>query len=809
MVQIPIEFLAQFDKSQKELAKFASQTDKSVSGIEKRFSTLTTVVGAVFGAAIIKKGFDATISGLKSVITEGAKYETEVTRLGQSLRITNEFSQQAVNRFIALGDEIERTTIFTGGQIAEQVALAKTYSLTNKETESLVKASVALAGATGKDLNTATTLLANSYSGQAGQLRKLVPEVANLTEEQLLSGAAIDIIAKKFANFAGAELNTFNGQIIRSAQNLENIQEAAGRAITEDGGIRQILKEYNAALVSFTELINENRAEIGEFISVVLNGFFTIGKVTSEVFRVFELGFRTIGLAGQAIIDTFKTAASAGEIVIKLLKGDFAGAAKIMANNFKETAAAANSIGDASTRYDKFGAAVDRVQERVADASAETKALQKSTNDLGKEFDSSADASKRFGQKLKGEFETLQKQIEETGAIPLETLSKKLESQIRLVNKALSLGVTNEKTAVDIIGKLRLKYEYEVGEERKRLADEEKKRYEELAAKLREITQNPLKVLVGNNDRGNRAGLSENQQRGVAAGGGALTTILGGAEGAKKLIGNVGTALGFAIAGPAGEVLGPILEQLSAGPEQVKAQIRAFAQAIPDLIQAIIESIPVVIEELANQAPLIIERLTDKAPEIIEALIEKAPSVMVALAKSAPKVTFALVSAMPKVIAKLLEGVPRFIERLVSGAGQFVARILEGAVMFVAKILEGAANFIGAIINGAGRFIEELVKGIGKALSGLGGGGIGGIIGGGSGGLGGLLTGGFAGSILGGGGGLGGAIRGIGRSFGFKTGEFGGVGAQAQVPTKVVLQIERRQLAEVMVDLNRLGYRTI
>ncbi len=801
-VQIPIEFLAKFEKSQAELNKFSQETSKAVSGLESKFSNLGKIVGVVFGAAIVKKGFDTALEGLAAVTKAGAEYETEVTRLGQSLRITNEFSEDAVASFLALGDEMQRNTKFTGGQIANQVALAKTYGLTNRETEKLIRASVDLAAATGDDLSTATEKLARTYSGQAGQLGKLVPQLQTLTEEQLLNGKAIDIVAKQYADFARGELSTFAGLQEKIAQNQEEVLEAFGRPITENGAVKGLLTEINNLLVNLTDYITENRDSISEFTTTAVNGFLTFLKVGNEVFRVFEMGFRTIALAGQAVLDIFQATAGVGFALRKALKGDLSGALEEITGQFKETKEAAQGLSDTSTRYDNLSASIDKIQERIVDVAANTKKVTEAAKDSAKGFDDAAKAGARFGRSLKADFEAVLSRIEQNVGDPIENLTAKLNADIKIINNAIKAGVTDEIKGAEYIKRLRLNTEKLISEERKKQIDAEEKRFERLKSRIREIINDPIRGALGENQRGNSLGLSAGQQIGVAGGIGSVNAILGGKEGARRLLGSAASAAGTALLGPAGEALGPLVQALSQGPDAVRQMVRDFAQAIPDLIEAIIDAIPVLIIELADQFPVIIERLADKAPEIIERLVEKAPDIIVALVKSSPMITLALVKGAAKFVAETVRGAGRFVQEILKGAGRFVEEIVRGAGRFIEEVIKGAGNVGKDLFGGVGDIGKSIGLGGGKDAIG---GGIGNLLGGG---------------LFGGGGGN--PLGDIGRSVLNPGNWFKGSAAQSYVgsptapamsggggrPAQIVLQVGRKQLAEVMLDINRLGYRT-
>ncbi len=149
------------------------------------------------------------------------------------------------------------------------------------------------------------------------------------------------------------------------------------------------------------------------------------------------------------------------------------------------------------------------------------------------------------------------------------------------------------------------------------------------------------------------------RNKGLGQVGGVFKAVLGGAQGASGLVSGAAGFAADAFLPGAGQIVGPLVAELSKGPEHVKKMVQEFAAAVPDLIQATIESIPVLIEELSNQFPVIIERLAEKSDDIILALV-----------KGMPKAALAFQLAMPKAALEFIKG-------LISGAGDFINALIE------------------------------------------------------------------------------------------------------------------------------------
>lgn len=737
-VTVPVEFLAKFEKSLQGFDDFSKQIGKKVDSVESKFSSLGNVLKIAAGAFAVKK----LIDGLQAVVSEAAEAEEVVNGMSNALKASGDFSEQNVRSFEALADELSRTTRFSDDVILSQVKIAKQFGLTNKEAAKLIRTATDLAEVTGQDLDTVTRQLGQTFDGTAGRLAQLFPELQKLTAEELRNGAAVDILGQKYEGFASGALNTFNGQIGQLSKNFNEVLETLGSSIVNNNAVIDLVKLLNSLFEDFREALDANKDSLREFVT---------GGILVAV--------QAFGILAQ---------------VLKQFNSLAKGAAAIFSTSLDSFNKKLDRIVQDEKIFDSLSQGAADFAEKIERGRVRSDAAAKSIGEIKTGFDKLQPSVQRFDQSIRTDFETLEKSLKGVGETQIATLKNVYEANVEIINRAKKNGFITDERAVKTLGNLTLKYEKEAAEARK-------KSYDEVVSKVKEIANNPIQFLFGSSGRGQNPDgtfgsgrFSQRAQEGLAAGGGLLTNVLGGAEGARKFIGAAASAAGVAFFGPAGEAFGPLVETLSKGPEETRKMIREFAQALPDLIQAVIESIPVVIEEILVQLPNIIDRLIDKTPEIIEALIESIPRILPALIALTPKIATALV---------------RGIGRLIGKSG----------LDFASNVLKGAVNFVGEILRGAGKFVEKLVKEIGKGLGGITGGGS-------SGGIGGII------------GGITNVIGGIklpkipklfktgGTDIGpVPTSPFQKAGGPSQIAVSV--QVSRSELATAIVDLGRLGYR--
>jgi len=193
------------------------KVDKSVNNLDKSLGDLQKAMGelAVFGsiAALANK-----------VGKEFAEAQTQALRLssvaGKSAKAMGEFADQMQALTGESGDAIR-------GIEARLLAEGKSETMTRK----LISAAADMAAITGGGLDAAVQKLSGSLSGQARELAKNNPELKALTEEQLKSGAAIDLIAEKYRGQAKAMSSSLEVSNKVRNESVGDLAEAFGEVL--------------------------------------------------------------------------------------------------------------------------------------------------------------------------------------------------------------------------------------------------------------------------------------------------------------------------------------------------------------------------------------------------------------------------------------------------------------------------------------------------------------------------------------------------------------------------------------------------
>lgn len=587
-------------------------------------------------------------------------------------------------------------------------------------------------------------------------------------EAKLATSAAVDFAAatgRDLESAVSSVARTFNGFVDKDlAKYLPALKAASKEQLVMGDGVRAVAQRFEGfaealggtfqgSLAKTRNSFNNLLETIGELIvknPVVIESI----KIVGQVFRDLnaEVGKNKDSL-GAFVGEAVKGIAALAPVTIQALKGiDFL--LTSISNLFQATGKLAAG----------FFAAIQA--EREGNSAGAREAAQASLKEVEQLYRSAQERQKGFYDPLIKAAQSASDKIQKIGLGDLKNSKIKIEVP---------------KSEADILGD-RMKNALSEG------ADALKKKIEEAFNDQKKnvelLSKNPLANAFKPLKPGDKSPFSNEQQNGIATAAGGLSSILKGAAGAQELVKGFASAAAEALVPGLGAVAGEIVGVLAQGPEKVKQMIQEFAKAVPDIIEAIILSIPVLIEEISNAIPQIVERLAEKAPAIIEALIKAIPDVVIALQLQMPKIALALVEGIIKGLPDIIKG---FVDGLISAAGDFVQALIDA-------ITGGASDVFGKI---SGKDSGGIFEGI-PIL-----GGIGDLLG--------FSTGGTIpdrpqyandgfGPVM-----VEGGEEMIDKTTAKQLRDFlnGGGGAST-----VVIQVGQQELARVLLNLNRGGFRT-
>lgn len=229
------------------------------SGVSSSFKSL---VGGVTVANLASEAILGVANGLKEFVlgsvNAAIQQENAINKVRAALRRSGEDSEEALRQYQEFASGIQQNSTYGDEVILEQLAIAKSYGLTNERAMQLVQAATELSATFGTNLDSNIKNLGKSFSGLTGELGEALPIIKTLTAEQLKAGGAIDLVNSKFAGAARAELDTYQGSVKAMSNAYSDLQEQLGAFVTES----DLVKGSNSFLKSLFEEVTE---EIKEF----------------------------------------------------------------------------------------------------------------------------------------------------------------------------------------------------------------------------------------------------------------------------------------------------------------------------------------------------------------------------------------------------------------------------------------------------------------------------------------------------------------------------------------------------------------
>ena len=218
------------------------KTEKQLKGVN---SGLASMGKKVAGVAAAYFGTQGLINAASAATEAFARQEQAEKSLEFALGSN---TQALLNQASAL----QKVTTFGDEAIIEQQAFLASLKFSEDQIKSIIPVALDLAEATGISLESAVRNTSKTFSGLAGELGELVPQLRDLTQEEMKAGKAVEVMADLFQGQAQAGAKTFGGQLQQLSNTMGDLAEVIGQKLQEKlGFLVPLLKSGAEALVDF------------------------------------------------------------------------------------------------------------------------------------------------------------------------------------------------------------------------------------------------------------------------------------------------------------------------------------------------------------------------------------------------------------------------------------------------------------------------------------------------------------------------------------------------------------------------------
>jgi hypothetical protein len=164
-------------------------------------------------------------------------------------------------RLLSQAKRIAATTLFDDDQIIAQQAFLASLGKTEQQINDIIDASVQYSTVSGKDFNSVVQMLTGTYGGQVRELGKMIPELKNLTKEQLANGGAVKYVLDTYKGYAEGAANSPAGAIKNMAKAWDELKEAVGGFIANNKFVQEQVSGWTKI---FTILASGDATTFGE-----------------------------------------------------------------------------------------------------------------------------------------------------------------------------------------------------------------------------------------------------------------------------------------------------------------------------------------------------------------------------------------------------------------------------------------------------------------------------------------------------------------------------------------------------------------
>lgn len=281
---------------------YDSKGEKSaISGLNnltKAAKTFNNAIKGFVGAAAIK-ALSTAVSGATETFNEQNK---ALINYNKALQNNLKISASGAKKLNTELTKLSRNNFFDGDSLNNAAALASNMGLDDKQIKEVIAAATELNAAGIMPLDQAVKSLSQTYSGNVLQLKKMVPELGNLTKEELANGEAVKKIQEVYAGYADTMAATFSGRNTQYNNNISDLKASIGAITSSLNFLKQGV--LNEIIPSITNWLVENRNAILNFVirlpEVIKAAVSTIKDMVAKTFTfenlvaIFKALFKTI-----------------------------------------------------------------------------------------------------------------------------------------------------------------------------------------------------------------------------------------------------------------------------------------------------------------------------------------------------------------------------------------------------------------------------------------------------------------------------------------------------------------------------------
>lgn len=205
----------------KVTAEGAKKAQNELKGVEGAIGKMGKAVGIATTAYFGARGL---ISGLSTVIQLSAEQELAEKKLSTALGRTSQ-------SLLAQASSLQKVTTFGDEAIISQQAFLASLNFSEERIKEIIPLALDLSSATGMALDSAVRNVSKTFSGLQGELGELIPQLKELTQEELKAGGALEVISELMGGSAQENTETLAGKLEQTRNAVLDAGESLGELL--------------------------------------------------------------------------------------------------------------------------------------------------------------------------------------------------------------------------------------------------------------------------------------------------------------------------------------------------------------------------------------------------------------------------------------------------------------------------------------------------------------------------------------------------------------------------------------------------
>ena len=354
-----------------DLKRQYDETGEKLNELGEGANTLEAKLGKLAESGALAALARQVASFASESVSAFAQAEQSAKRLEMAMSFRG--NADAVQGITQFASELQTLTGASDDYVKQLAAELAMQGKSEAQIRQIITVAADLSAVTGDDLGASVKELTNTLSGMVGYMGRSIPQLKDLTEEELKAGKAIELVAELYAGSAEAMSSTSAVAFTRMRETLGDLMEAIGE------GLAPILTLAADAVSSLAgAMANASptiKALMGGAVAALAAGLAVLALKAGIAAAAHWTHFAALQAVNSAmavmnpLLIAGIAAATAGAVAVTAYAASQADAAKAAATGEEANASVASSFDATATAADQARASIDAYKDSLKDKS--------------------------------------------------------------------------------------------------------------------------------------------------------------------------------------------------------------------------------------------------------------------------------------------------------------------------------------------------------------------------------------------------------------------------------------------------------